>query len=155
MRLSVTAGVVRAEAAALGVVTRAANSHCVATVTPSGRIVNAIRRDAIRPARPAHVAARPWRRRSPAPLPPAADVLVTRTAHGNHPPLPRHEGQVAAADRQRKRRREDAAMADFRLRQIIADQHAGAQPQPTTDRFLALRARIVARESAARDGLSR
>ena len=149
-KLRGAADVLRTEAGTLGVVTKAANRHKVTVITDGGHPTTVIKRDSVRPERPSHVAARPWRKRVPQPPrePPPVRVRVTPV-----PPAAaeRHFAQVAARGASCTRRREQRAADCFLLRQVICDRASQARPQsvPADQRFAALRLRVAAREAEA------
>ena len=149
-KLRGAADVLRTEAGTLGIVTKAANRHKVTVFTGGGHPTNLIKRDSVRPERPSHVAARPWRKRVPLPPREPSPVRVRVT------PVPpaaaeRHFAQVAARAASCTRRREQRATDSFLLRQVLCDRASQARPQsvPADQRFAALRLRVAAREAEA------
>ena len=144
------------EAAILGVVTYAANHHPVTTCTRTGALVTQHRRDSVRvDARPSSVPARPWRTRTPAPLPePAA---VRDGPHRVTVARPQHPARALAAAATRARMRCASAEADFALRSILTSRHSRtlpSAPSSGTDRFAAILARVVARQATAASATS-
>ena len=146
----VALGAVRAEAATLGAVTRAAN-HCRMTIAADGGgCVTVVRRDAMRyTPRPAHVAARPWRQRvpaEPAPPRPLVEPCVAEAAN------PRRGAALESQARARKRKLICRATADDAVRDILARQ-AGTRTPSSNDaadvRLAALRRRIAAKRDDA------
>jgi hypothetical protein len=152
-RVRIAAGLLRVEAGVLGVVTQAANNFKRTVVTASGASVTTVERDATRAnARPCDVAARPWRKRCPAPPPEPRSVARGPLA----PPSaqPRSAASVEASARRREVAVCNAASERFVLRELIAGRHSGATPlvSPSGDapaRFEALRARVAARAAAS------
>jgi hypothetical protein len=149
-RVQLAADVLRTEAAVLGVVTTAANTHRVQVVTHGGHVTTVTRRDSVVPDRPAHVAARPWRKRI-AHAPPEPKPLRSRVAPPPPPAQPKHFAQAAARATSAALRRETRAASDFVTRQVVAERARSATPQavPAADTFAALRMRIAAREAAS------
>ena len=124
-RLQFAADVLRTEAGTLGTVTKAANRHRVEVVTDGGHHAIVIRRDSVRPERPAYVAARPWRKRAPrAPSEPAP--LRPVVASVPPPAAPRHCALVAARATAGALRRGRRAADDYFLRQAVAERARNA-----------------------------
>ena len=135
--------------AALGAVTYAANHVAVTTVGDDGKAQTTFKRDADRyQARPSHVAARPWRTRTPASPPPVKPLAAEPTAPVN----PRRRAVVEAQARARTTRHQHAALRDARVRDVLAERAARRplrSPSPGVARRLA--ASLAADHAAARD----
>ena len=142
---------IRAETAALGAVTHAANNHCVTVTVASGATTTVTRRDSARTARPADVPARPWRKRLLAPPPEPRLVALGAVRPTSQSRPARAVARLAAAN---VRVRSQRAASDLALRSALTDKHACATPAAVdgTSRFLALRARIAARAANAPGG---
>ena len=116
-KLRGAADVLRTEAGTLGVATKAANRHKVTVMTDGGHPATVVKRDSVRPERPSHVAAGPWRTRVP--LPPREPPPVQCEGHAR-PHLRLRSGilsnvQVAARGASCTRRREQRAADSFLL----------------------------------------